>query len=202
MDAFIHSKERQMKYITLENRIRSVIRESRKRLHEAKKPPIEKDQADQIAAGTYVTKHFEMCPGSQKLFTSLPKGVDPMKAERLAILHDQLFALEKHAKAQERTTQSDVDEAGKLADRIRTLADEMGIAERVGYIKDHLDLFNKYLQPDTNIVDRVTPEQMRRLFTPPTTSTPEPMDNDIDNSKFVLSRNIKAQRKLKIIDVD
>jgi len=191
-----------MKYASLENRIRSVIRESRRKIYEARKPPIEKDQADQIAAGTYVTKHFEMCPKSQMLFTSLPKNVDPMKAERLAILHDQLFALEKHAKAQERTTQSDVDDAGKIADKIRTLADEMGLSSRIGYIKDHLDLFDKYLQPDTNVFDKVTPEHMKRLFTPPITSTPEPRDNDIDNSKFVLSRNIKAQRKLKIIDAD
>lgn len=191
-----------MKYSTLENRIRSVIRESRKKIHEAKKPPIEKDQADQIAAGTYVTKHFEMCPRSQKLFTSLPKEVDPMKAERMAILHDQLFALEKHAKAQKRTTTSDLEDASRLADKIRTIADEMGIASKVGYLKDHLDVFQQYLEPDQNVFDKVTPEQMRRLFTPPITSTPEPKDNDIDNSKFVLSRNIKAQRKLKIIDAD
>ena len=78
----------------------------------------------------------------------------------------------------------------------------MGISTKIGYIKDHLDLFNKYLQPDTNVYDKITPEHMKRLLTPPITSTPEPNDNDIDNSKFVLSRNIKAQRKLKIIDAD
>jgi len=190
------------KYKSMENMIRDVVRESRKKILEAKKPPIEKDQADQIAAGTYMTKHFEMCPRSQKLFTSLPKEIDPMKAERMAILHDQLFALEKHAIAQKRTTQSDLDDAGKLADRIRIIADEMGIANKVGYLKNHLDVFQQYLEPDQNVFDKVTPEQMRRLFTPPITSTPEPNDNDIDNSKFVLSRNIKAQRKLKIIDAD
>lgn len=188
------------KYVTLENRIRDVVRSSRRGLFERKF--MEKDQGDQIAAGTYVTKHFEVCPGAQKLFASLPTTVRPDDAEKLAILHDKLFALEKHAIAQERTTDDEVEEAGQLADKIRIMADAMGIADRVKYIDGHMKLFKKYQQKDQNVFDKVTPEVMGRLRTPTITQTPEPKDSDIDNSKFLLSRSLKAQRKLKIIDAD
>ncbi len=188
------------KYITLENRIRDIIRKSRTGLYEKKM--IEKDQGDQIAAGTYVTKHFEMCPGAQKLFASLPPEVRPDDAEKLAILHDRLFALEKHAVSQERTTDDEVEEAGQLADRIRMMADMMGISSRVNYVDDHLKIFNKYKEKDQNVFDKVDNNVMRRLRTPTITQTPEPKDSDIDNKNFRLSRNLKAQRKLKIIDAD
>ena len=198
MDVKINNKMK--KYITLENRIRDVIRKSRKGLYERKF--MEKDQGDQIAAGTYVTKHFEMCPGAQKLFASLPSEVNPDDAEKLAILHDKLFAMEKHAVAQERTTDDEVEEAGQLADRIRMMADKMGISSRVKYIDDHLKIFNKYKEKDQNVFDKVDDKVMRRLLTPTITQTPEPKDSDIDNKNFRLSRNLKAQRKLKIIDAD
>lgn len=188
------------KYVTLENRIRDVIRSSRRGLHERKF--MEKDQGDQIAAGTYVTKHFEVCPEAQKLFASLPPSARPEDAEKFAILHDKLFALEKHAIAQERTTDDEVEEAGDIADKIRMMADMMGVSNRIKYVDGHMKLFQKYKQKDQMVFDKVTPDVMNRLRTPTITQTPEPKDSDIDNSKFLLSRSLKAQRKLKIIDAD
>jgi hypothetical protein len=32
--------------------------------------------------------------------------------------------------------------------------------------------------------------------------TKEKQDNDVDNSRFMITRNLKAQRKIKIIDAD
>jgi hypothetical protein len=188
-------------YRSLENRIRDVVRSSRARLREARES-IEKDPNDQIVAGTYRTKHFEMCPGAQKLFTSLPRGVNPDQAEKAAILHDQLFALEKQVISKERSTDSDIEEAGQISDKIRMYADMMGISDRVKYLDDHMKKIKKYREEVGNLKDKITDNEMKRLQSPPSSPTKEKQDNDIDNTKFVISRNLKAQRKLKIIDAD
>jgi hypothetical protein len=189
------------KYSTLENRIREVVRESRRKIFETRKD-VEKDQSDQIVAGTYKTKHFEMGPLAQKLFATLPKGSNPDTVERMAIAHDQLFALMKQAHSKERTTADDTKEASTIADKIRSMADSLGLSDRIGYLNSHVDLIKKYEQPDTNIVDKYTDVERKRFISPPTSTTTEPADKDVDNSKFIISRNIKAQRKLKIIDAD
>ena len=188
-------------YRSLENRIRDVVRSSRASLREGR-DSIEKDPNDQIVAGTYRTKHFEMCPGAQKLFVSLPRGVNPDQAEKAAILHDQLFALEKQVIAKERSTDSDIEEAGQISDKIRMYADLMGISDRVKYLDNHMKIISKYREEDGRVKEKITDNEMKRLQSPPMTNTKERADNDIDNSKFTLSRNLKAQRKLKIIDAD
>ena len=188
-------------YRSLENRIRDVVRSSRAKLRESREQ-IEKDPNDQIVAGTYRTKHFEMCPGAQKLFTSLPKGVNPDQAEKAAILHDQLFALEKQVVAKERSTDSDIEEAGQISDKIRMYADMMGISDRVKYLDGHMKIIKKHREEDGRVKEKITDNEMKRLLSPPMTNTKERADNDIDNSKFTISRNLKAQRKLKIIDAD
>lgn len=188
-------------YRSLENKIRDVIRSSRARLREGRES-IEKDPNDQIVAGTYKTKNFEMCPGAQKLFTSLPKGVNPDQAEKAAILHDQLFGLEKQVIAKERSTDSDIEEAGQISDKIRMYADMMGVSDRVKYLDDHMKKIQKYREEDGRVKEKITDNEMKRLQSPPMSNTKERADNDIDNTKFVISRNLKAQRKLKIIDAD
>ena len=188
-------------YRSLENRIRDVIRSSRARLREGRES-IEKDPNDQIVAGTYRTKNFEMCPGAQKLFTSLPRGVNPDQAEKAAILHDQLFALEKQVISKERSTDSDIEEAGQIAEKIRMYGDMMGVSDRMKYLDNHMKVISKYREDDGRVKEKITDNEMKRLKTPPMTPTKERADNDIDNTKFVISRNLKAQRKLKIIDAD
>lgn len=189
------------KYVTLENRIRDVVRKSRRGLFE-QQDKIEKDQSDQIAAGTYRTKNFEMCPRAQMLFVNLPHNVNPDLAEKMAILHDQLFGIKKHTLASERSTKDDVDEAGRIADKIRMLGDQMGISSKLGYIDKHVGDITGYQEDESKPEEVITPKMMKRLLTPPTSQKAGPKDNDIDSSKFVLSRNLKAQRKLKIIDAD
>jgi hypothetical protein len=189
-------------YRSLENRIRDVVRSSRARLRESREQ-IEKDPNDQIVAGTYKTKNFEMCPGAQKLFTSLPKDVNPDDAEKSAILHDQLFALEKQTIAKERSTQPDIDDAHNLVDKIKMYSDKMGVSNRDNYLEKHIKKIESYKEPDTGpMVKKVDSNSMMRLQSPPNTPTKEKADNDIDNTKFTISRNIKAKRKLKIIDAD
>lgn len=202
MDANFFIKEKTMKkYVTLENRIRDVVRKSRKGLFE-QRSKIEKDQSDQISAGTYRTKNFEMCPKAQMLFVSLPRNVNPDLAEKMAILHDQLFGIKKHTLAAERSTKDDVEEAGLIADKIRMLGDQMGISDKLRYIDKHLGDISSYQEDESKPEEAITPKIMKRLVTPPTSPNIGPKDSDIDSSKFVLSRNLKAQRKLKIIDAD
>lgn len=196
----------------MENMIRDVVRKSR--LNEQKMPQgqkfgkgfIEKDQSDQIVAGTYTTKNFEMCPVAQKLFASINKDqtvTNPDKLEKMAILHDQLFALEKQAIAKEQSSVDDSKEAELIAQKIYMLGDDLKLGDKLGYIKTHLDVIKSYNKPDQMVFDNPSTDIIRKRMTePPSSRTREPEDRDIDNSKFVISRNIKAQRKLKIIDAD
>ncbi len=187
------------RYRTVENLIRDVLRG---KIFEQREK-IEKDQSDQIVAGTYKTKNFEMCPRAQKLFTQLPKGTSPNDAEHAAIHHDELFALEKQAVAKERSTKADVEEAKHLVAMIRQLGKTMKIEGKMDYLDDHVAKIASYMQDEKETYDNPSPEMMKKRFTsPPMSRTKEPDDRDIDNSKFLVSRNIKAQRKLKIIDAD
>lgn len=196
----------------MENVIRDVVRKSR--LGEQKMPMgmkfgkgfIEKDQSDQIVAGTYKTKNFEMCPGAQKLFSSIDKHqtvTNPDKLEKMAILHDQLFALEKQAIAKEQSSKDDTKEAEMIAQKIHMLGDELRLGDKLSYVKKHIDVIRSYEKPDQMVFDNPSPDLIKkRLTEPPLSRTKEPEDRDIDNTKFMISRNIKAQRKLKIIDAD
>ena len=187
-------------YRSLENRIRDVVRFSRISLREGR-DQIEKDSNEQIFAGTYTTKHFEMCPGAQKVFSSLPKGTNSDHAEKAAILHDQLFGLEKQVISKERSTDSDIEEAGQIIDKIRIFADKMNISDRVDYLDNHLNIIKKYREEDGRLFDKITDNEMKRLQSPPTTDTKEKHAKHTDSLRLT-SFNTKAQRKLKITDSD
>ena len=198
-------------YRSITNRVRDVLVKSR--VQEMKMPPgqkfgrdsIEKDQSDQIVAGTYKTKHFEMCPKAQKLFVSLEKiHHNPDVAEKSAILHDKLFWLEKQAISHQRSTADDTKEAEDLVKRIEKLAPDMGVEGKTGYLKDHIAKIKSLEQEDKNVFDDpIDKNEITKRFTsPPSYMTKEPEDRDIDNTKFFISRSIKGQRKLKIIDAD
>lgn len=187
-------------YRSLENRIRDVVRFSRNSLREGREQ-IEKDSSEQIVAGSYQTKHFEMCPGAQKVFSSLPRDTNPDHAEKAAILHDQLFGLEKQVISKERSTDSDIEEAGQIIDKIRMFADKMNISDQVNYLNNHMEIIKKYREDDGRLFDKVTDNEMKRLQSPPTADTKEKHDKHVNTLKFS-SFNLKAQKKLKITDAD
>jgi len=187
-------------YRSLENRIRDVVRLSRAGLREGREQ-IEKDSDEQIVTGTYKTKHFEVCPGAQKVFSSLPRDTNSDHAEKAAILHDQLFGLEKQVISKERSTDSDIEEAGQIIDKIRIFTDKMGISDRVNYLDDHMNIIKKYREDDGRVFDKVTDNEMKRLQSPPVSDTKEKHAKHTDSLRYA-SFNLKAQRKLKIIDAD
>ncbi len=165
---------------------------------------IETHFKDQIVIGSYRTSHFEMCPSAQLLYSSLPDNVDRDAAEKAAQFLDQLFALEKSVIATKKATGEDIKQAQGYADKAMHMAKEAGLEKKHGFIKDHVEKIKSFHKvEDGNPKTDVSPAEIKNRFTRPSLSqTPEPKDMDIDNQKFRISRNLKMQRKLKIIDND
>lgn len=173
---------------------------------------VEKDYTDQIVVGGYRTNNFEMCPKAQKLYSNLPDGTKPNltggtntnQAEVTARSIDQLFALEKGVVATEKATGEDIKQAQRYADQIMTQAAKMGMEKEHSFIADHVKYIESFHKPiDLNPKTDITPEDLKKAFErPPVMPTKETQDFDIDNQKFQISRNLRMQRKLKIIDND
>lgn len=169
---------------------------------------IEKHEGDQLAVGTYFTKHFEMSPKAQLLYSKLPKDTDPTHAEKSAILQDQLFALEKQTKARESSNKEDIRTAEDLVKKIKYFADKMNLKKEHSYIDDNLsNIKNAYKNfpeiPIADTDDEVEVLKKKTTTSPPYERNPEPTrDLDLDSKEFLIRRNLKAQRKLKIIDTD
>ena len=165
---------------------------------------VETDQNDQISVGTYLTKHFEVSPEAQKLFVSLPRDVNVNEMEKAAILMDELFYMVEKVDSKEFAEQGDIDDANRLITRIKIHAKNADMLEKVSFLESVLGRITKHLNTEGNIIDDDKfdiNKAMKRFMTPSYNKTTE-HDKDIDNSKFALSRNLKAQRKLKIIDND
>ena len=178
------------RYSRICNTIRSVYEQRDKRL--------EKDQNDQVAVGSYMTKYFEVSPKAQILYDNLPKNTNPAAAENSAIAHDRLFALEKEVLAKKIANPEDVKRAEELHDRIMSFAKDMNLEKEHEYLNKNLDTIKSFVKDDSK--DSVEDQIAHRFASPPARRTPEPKDTDIDSSKFLIRRDLKAQRKLKIID--
>ena len=201
------------KYKSLENKIRdifsglrvesaykSLISTYRSMYEQAHK--IENDVNDQIVAGTYKTRNFDICPTAQKLYSNLPKEVNPGDAEKAAILLDQLFALEKNVVTTNRATKPQLEESEMIAKKIMFMADKMNLTKEHSFVQEHVDTIKKHLVQDESNVVAGDDTGKDRFMHKPYEQTKEVQDRDIDNSKFKISRFVKAQRKLKIIDND
>jgi hypothetical protein len=185
------------KYITMEHAIRNVM--------EKKSNYVETDPNDQIVAGTYKTKSFEQSPEAQKLYSSLPKNIDPEAIEQSAILHDKLFDLHKNAVSSGRSTDENMKTANELSNKIKSIAKSLNLEKEHGYIDRIVSDINTHLDTSGNIMDadKLDVEKIAgRFASPAKEQTKEKKDNDIDNSRFAISRSIKGQRKIKIIDAD
>ena len=186
-------------YRTLENSIRDIV-EGKKKTHE-----IETDPNDQITVGTYKTKSFEQSPEAQKLYMNLPKTTDKIAAEKSAVLHDQLFDMHKDVLAKQRASKTEVEAANELVKKIGKLAKDMGMEKEHSYLSRVMNDFNSHLDDSGNVFDsdKLDMEKIQNRFgTPSKDITKEKQDSDIDNSKMFITRSIKGQRKLKIIDND
>lgn len=170
-------------YKSVESAIRDVLG--------AKLGSTESHYADQVIAGTYKTKHFEVCPGAQKFFSSLPKHANAAAIEKSAMLHDQLFALEKQVVATQSADKHDVDQAIMLGNKISSLNTSLGAAP--DYIEKHVELIRNHLGKEPN-------NPFNRV---PQNGGHERGDRqDALNVATVAARAAGVERKIKIIDND
>jgi len=169
---------------------------------------IEKHERDQLAVGTYFTKNFEMSPKAQLLYAKLPKDTDPVSAEKSAILHDKLFALEKQSQAAQSASKQTIDSAEDYVRQIKMHAKKMNLEKEHSYIDNNLNNIKKYsgevsdvpMATDDKEVDRL---KAKTASSPPFERNPDPVkDMDLDAKDFLIRRNLAAQRKIKIIDGD
>lgn len=169
---------------------------------------IEKHERDQLAVGAYFTKNFEQSPKAQLLYSKLPKNTDADTAEKSAILHDKLFALEKASQAKESSSKQDVEVAKNYYNQIMNYAKKMNLEKQHSYLKTNLDNIIKFQNkiPDVPIAN--TDDEVERLKSktqpsPPFERRPDPKkDLDLDSKQFLIRRDLKGQRKIKIIDAD
>ena len=184
------------------SRICSTIRD----VHEQRKE-IEKHERDQLTVGTYKTKNFEMEPKAQLLYANLPKETDPIPAERSTILHDQLFGLEKDVVARQAATKEDIETAEDIYKRIMLAVQQLDMVDKHGYLKNHIEKIKNFGKKNTPVIFDSEEEAEKALpskfGSPPYDRTVDPKhDMDLDSKKFLIRRNLAAQRKIKIIDGD
>jgi len=178
-----------------------------RKVHEQRKD-IEKHERDQLAVGTYFTKNFEMSPKAQLLYANLPKDTDPTSAEKSAILHDKLFALEKQAAAAQNATKQAIDSADEYVDQIKMHAKKMGLEKEHSYLETNLNNIKKFAGEVPDVPAATTDDEVQQLkdktaSSPPFQRNPDPVkDMDLDSKNFLIRRNLAAQRKIKIIDGD
>lgn len=179
-----------------------------KNMYYEQREKIEKHERDQLAVGTYFTKNFEMSPKAQLLYAKLPKDTDPTSAEKSAILHDKLFALEKHSQAAQSASKQTIDSAEDYVRQIKMHAQKMGLEKEHSYIDTSLNNIKKYggQVPDVPMAstdDEVDKLKAKTSTSPPFERNPDPVkDMDLDSKNFLIRRNLAAQRKIKIIDGD
>jgi hypothetical protein len=99
----------------------------------------------QITVGDYTTKHFDICPSAQKLYSSIKdKTVMIHLIVETMMLQDLLFRLEKQAIAQGSIDSDDLEKAEEFAELIMDNAEQMELENEHSYIKDvHLAKFKQ-----------------------------------------------------------
>lgn len=190
------------KYESLESRIKKIMLGEKIVNYKIGDQNVENDPDDQIVVGAYPTKNFDMSPPAQKLYSALPKDTNVNAAEQAAKFQDQLFALEKQVVLTQKADAEDIKQAQLMHDRAMMYADKIGMGKEHSYLAKHLDFIkSKLVQPSFTTAYKGIADN--RFKTPPKSLTNLDTDRDIDNVKgYLLSRNLKAQRKLKIIDGD
>jgi len=159
---------------------------------------VEVDPSDQVVAGSYRTKHFEMNPQAQYLFANIPR--DPRMnygmLEKMAVEMDRLFGIHKRAATNEHATEQEKADAEEISQKIYQMARGLNLHNNVGFIDDTLRLITGLAKRG----ETVPADQPRKGM--PVVMTKERPDKDVNNTFFASSRASKAHTKLKIIDND
>jgi putative cell wall-binding protein len=118
----------------------SPMEEPRKEMEENDDDENEMDETeneDQITVGDYTTRHFDICPSAQELYSDISSKTDMVHlVVESMMLQDMLFKLEKQAIAMDNADEDMVEKAQHYADMIMSLAREMGLEEEHAYVED------------------------------------------------------------------
>jgi putative cell wall-binding protein len=91
----------------------------------------------QVSKGDYTTRHFDICPSAQALYSDIESKTDMVHlVVESMMLQDMLFKLEKQAIAMDNADEDMVKKAQHYADMIMSLAREMGLEEEHSYVED------------------------------------------------------------------
>ena len=91
----------------------------------------------QISKGDYTTRHFDICPSAQELYSEIEDKTEMIHlVVESMMLHDLLFKLEKQAIAMDNADEDMIEKAQHYADMIMSLAREMRLEEEHSYIED------------------------------------------------------------------
>jgi hypothetical protein len=97
----------------------------------------EMTSSEQISKGDYTTRHFDICPSAQALYSDIESKTDMVHlVVESMMLQDMLFKLEKQAIAMDNADSDMVEKAQHYADMIMSLAREMGLEEEHSYVED------------------------------------------------------------------
>jgi len=97
----------------------------------------ETETSGQITVGDYTTRHFDICPSAQELYSDISSKTDMVHlVVESMMLQDMLFKLEKQAIAMDNADEDMVEKAQQYADMIMSLAREMGLEEEHSYVED------------------------------------------------------------------
>jgi putative cell wall-binding protein len=91
----------------------------------------------QVSKGDYTTRHFDICPSAQALYSEIEDKTEMVHlVVESMMLHDLLFKLEKQAIAMDNADEDMVRKAQHYADMIMSLAREMRLEEEHSYVED------------------------------------------------------------------
>ena len=122
----------------------------------------------QISKGDYTTRHFDICPSAQTLYSEIEDKTEMVHlVVESMMLHDLLFKLEKQAIAMDNADEDMVRKAQHYADMIMELAEEMNLKDEHSYIEDvHMakikELANTEQEEDEED-DDMTPPSVRMM---------------------------------------
>lgn len=90
----------------------------------------------QVQVGEYLTKHFDMCPAAQELYSEIKDKTDMIHLiVEAAMLHDLFFKIEKQIIAMGAADDDAVNKAQHYAMMILNLAEEMNLVKEHFYIE-------------------------------------------------------------------
>jgi len=103
------------------------------------------DSDGQVTIGDYTTKHFDICPSAQMLYSTIKdKTVMTHLIVETMMLQDLLFRQEKQAIAQGSIDSDDLEKAKEFAELIMDNATQMDLEAEHSYIEDvHIAKFKQ-----------------------------------------------------------